>query len=137
MAFCFLFFTSCYAGISGHPGGRPPGHLRATRGHGRGFVEKPCPRAWGNCVSGHPRDPIHGICRWSRSIMVSGNSSQRQALMTTLDRLLMVRHSGELFSIEYLQNLQNAGNKAKMSFKPRMELFETLCFYKISRWRQG
>ena len=28
----------------------------------------------------HPRDPIHGICRWSRSIMVSGNSSQHLAL---------------------------------------------------------
>ena len=30
---------------------------------------------WGK----HPRDHIHGICRWSRSIMVSGNSSQHQA----------------------------------------------------------
>ena len=27
----------------------------------------------------HPRDPIHGICRWSRSIMVSANSLQSQA----------------------------------------------------------
>ena len=33
-------------------GGRPPGHPWATRGHGRGFVAKPCPRAWSICVLG-------------------------------------------------------------------------------------
>ena len=47
------------AGISGHPGGVDP---RDTQGHGGGFVEKPCSRAWGICISGqtppgsYPRD---------------------------------------------------------------------------------
>ena len=61
------------------PGGRPPGHPRATRGHGRRFVEKPCPRAWGICVSGqtppgsYPRDLQ----------MVKVHNGQRQFITTS------------------------------------------------------
>ena len=65
------------AGISGHPGGSTP---RQPAGMVGDLLKNLAREPGAFAFRGkHPRDPIHGICRWSRSIMVSANSLQSQA----------------------------------------------------------